>query len=176
MMRGQAPKYFFLEPPLSIKQTWMTVVYWKSWLLFADLSTISRRVELVLSYKCSKCPLLAEVYSHWLTHNAFSSTATWRLLWCISLSPSCEQISSSTRSFNVRSHAEGFWPTTASLAFDGSAADPVGSTRRQIFCTVLNFHSLCEYVRIIPLSAIPANAASAFEFCPYATPFPLWLR
>src|SRR6218665_1298116 len=55
-----------------------------------------------------------------------------------------------------------------------SAAYPVESKRRQIFCTVLNFHSLYGYARIIYglllLLGIPVHAASAFAFSLHATP------
>ena len=44
-------------------------------------------------------------------------------------------------------------------------------TRRQICCTVLNFHCLCRYTHeLLFLLRIPAHASSAFAFCPHTFP------
>ena len=51
-----------------------------------------------------------------------------------------------------------------------STADPVASTRRQIFCAVLNFHCFAGTHELLLLLRIPAHASSAFAFCPHTFP------
>src|SRR6218665_1986874 len=104
----------------------------------------------------------------------FSSAAIWRVLRCVSVAPSCEQISSSTRSMfgAVRTVGTDFGRPLPALR---SAAYPVVSMRRHIFCTVglLNFHSLYGYARIIAFAPHPCSRSVCIRILSACDTFPI---
>src|SRR6218665_1595026 len=104
----------------------------------------------------------------------FSSAAIWRVLRCVSVAPSCEQISSSTRSMfgAIRTVGTDFGRPLPALR---SAAYPVVSMRRHIFCTVglLNFHSLYGYARIIAFAPHPCSRSVCIRILSACDTFPI---
>src|SRR6218665_1207725 len=54
-----------------------------------------------------------------------------------------------------------------------SAAYPVVSMRRQIFCTVLNFHSLYGYARIIAFAPHPCSRSVCIRILSACDTFPI---
>jgi len=130
---------------------------WPSWLDSAPAG--SRTSDLsITSPTLNQCNHQDKVFSvhNWLARNAFSSVVIWRMLRCVSLASFWEQLRSSTRLMFGAVRADFGRPLPAWR----STADPVASTRRQIFCTVINFHCLCEYARIIAFSPNPCSSRS----------------
>src|SRR6218665_1495474 len=99
----------------------------------------------------------------------FISAAIWRVLRCVSVAPSCEQISSSTRSMFGAVRTDFGRPQPALH----SAAYPIVLMWRQIFCTVLNFHSLYGYARIIAFAPHPCSRSVCILILSACDTFPI---